>query len=296
MLSVPDLPVRVNNDLDLLLASYPDVAVVATTSLLTELAPTALALLASGISVVSICEELSCPYESHPDLARQLDRAARDSGATLLGTGVNPGLLMDTLPLALSSLLTRVDRIEVQRAADMSGYDGIVSKFGLGLTRADFEAQVAAGQVTGHHGFAQSLAELARGLGIAVNAYEVGPVQAALITSMDRTGRCRRLRAGSVAVVQHQARALAGGRPVIELSAHFGFFLPGDPIPLGDHWRLEGKPRDIEFSAPTGIDSFHSTVSVTANVATAVPAAPPGLITMADLPVTALASKGSLLA
>jgi 2,4-diaminopentanoate dehydrogenase len=91
---------------------------------------------------VNICEEPSFPHQIHPELARCLDRAATDGGVILLGTGVNPGLLMDTLPLALSSLMTRADRIEMRRATDMSHYSGIVSKFGLGLAADDFARQV----------------------------------------------------------------------------------------------------------------------------------------------------------
>ncbi len=101
------------------------------------------------------------------------------------------------------------------------------SKFGLGPTPDDFAAQVAAGRVTGHHGFAQSLATVAHGPGIQVDEYEVAPVRAALITSCDRAGGHVTLRGGTVAVVHHAARALSEGRAVIDLSVHFGFLEPG---------------------------------------------------------------------
>jgi 2,4-diaminopentanoate dehydrogenase len=295
LLLVPDLPARVGGDLTELLESRPDVAIVATTSLLTDLAPTALELLTAGINVVSICEELSFPYLSHPQLACQLDRAARDAGVTLLGTGVNPGLLMDTLPLALSALMVRVHRIEIRRATDMSDYSGIVSKFGLGLAPDEFTRQVTAGRVVGHHGFAQSLARLGTGLGLDIDNYDVRAPEPAVLAAADRPGAHLTLRAGTVAVMKHEARAMSSGRVVIDLSVHFGFLRPGDAVAPSDRWRVEGEPRDIELAAPAGVESFHGTVAVTSNVVAAVVGARPGLITMADLPVTAMASKGRLL-
>src|SRR5256885_16086863 len=47
--------------------------------------------------IVSTCEELSYPFRTHPELAAKLDAAAKEWGVALVGTGVNPGFVMDKL-------------------------------------------------------------------------------------------------------------------------------------------------------------------------------------------------------
>jgi 2,4-diaminopentanoate dehydrogenase len=75
-----------------------DVAVVATSSWIEGIEPVLVALISRGTDVASMCEELRDPSLSHPDIVARLDKAARDSGVSALGTGCNPGMLMDTLP------------------------------------------------------------------------------------------------------------------------------------------------------------------------------------------------------
>jgi 4-hydroxy-tetrahydrodipicolinate reductase len=96
-----------------------DVAVVATSSWIDAIEPTVSALVERGMNVVSICEELRDPTRSHADAVARLDRLAREHGVSVLGTGCNPGMLMDTLPLVLSGLTLGVERVSVRRTADM---------------------------------------------------------------------------------------------------------------------------------------------------------------------------------
>lgn len=156
-----------------------DLAVVATTSLIEQLEETATPLLEAGINVVSICEELGYPLVTHPAVAHRLDAAARASGVSILGTGINPGFVMDTLPLVLSTLTQKVDRIEIRRTAEMSGYGALLGKFGLGLKVDVFDAAQAAGKVVGHVGFEQALTALGDGLGWTFDEVGVDPVRPA---------------------------------------------------------------------------------------------------------------------
>ena len=124
-----------------------DVAVVATTSWLDAIEPTLVELASRHYNVVSICEELSYPLTSHPQIVARLHKVAVDNDVSILGTGCNPGMIMDTLPLALSSLTQQVLAVSISRAADMSRYGAILGKFGLGLTEAEFARQRDAGVV-----------------------------------------------------------------------------------------------------------------------------------------------------
>lgn len=122
------------------LADAPDadVAFVATTSFVAEVEPIINDLLDRGMNVVTICEQLGFGFGfyDHEPVARRIDERARRAGLTVLGTGCNPGILLDTLPLLLSSLTVDVNRVTIRRTAEMSGYGGILSKFGFGLTVA----------------------------------------------------------------------------------------------------------------------------------------------------------------
>ena len=50
-----------------------------------------------GSCVVSTCEELAYPFRKYPELAAKLDAEAKDGGVALIGTGINPGFVMDKL-------------------------------------------------------------------------------------------------------------------------------------------------------------------------------------------------------
>jgi hypothetical protein len=272
-----------------------DVAVVATTSFLESLEPTLVALIERGMNVVSICEELGYAHLSHPSIVARLDKLAIEHGVSVLGTGCNPGLIMDTLPLLLSCLTQKVSGVNIRRTADMSRYGAILSKFGLGLSEETFESRQAAGAVIGHVGFEQAIAALASGLGWDLDEIVVDRVRPLFLASDVRRGAHTQIEPGTVAAVIHAARGILDGKSVIDLAIRFGFFQTGDPVDEGDACAISGDDQTIEITATRGYESFLSTVSVAANVATAVIDATPGVRTMAELPLRAIASKGSRL-
>ncbi|MGW5455992.1 dihydrodipicolinate reductase [Nocardia sp. NPDC003979] len=272
-----------------------DLAVVATTSDLNLVVDTLVPLLERSYNVMSICEELSYPWSSHPHLARRLDQVAKANGVTVVGTGANPGVLMDTLPLLLTTLTQRVERVVIRRRTNMSRYGAILSKFGLGLTPAQFDEAQACGAVVGHYGFEQAISALAAGLGWSLDEIVVGQVCPAIVSDTVRTGDHVVIEPGRIAAVTHAARGTLGGRTVIDLEIMFGFFDGSDPVIAGDDYRIEGTDQVIELSSPVGFESFMSTIAAAVNVATAVVDASPGFLSMGDLPVARIASKGTRL-
>jgi hypothetical protein len=269
-----------------------DVAFVATTSFVEPIEPLITDLLSHGYNVVSICEELGYPAHAHPEFSARVDNVARANGRSVLGTGCNPGMLMDTLPLLLSSLTQRVDSVQIERATQMVHYGHILGKFGIGLTEPAFVQAQGEGRVIGHVGFTESIAALASGLGWELDTIEVDNPAPAFLTDTERIGDNIIVASGTIAAVRHAARGIRDGEPVIEVAVHFGFFEDGDPVVPGDRWLIEGEEQTLEFLAPRGLDSLQSTVAVASNAITAIVDAMPGLRTMADLPVAAVASKG----
>lgn len=270
-----------------------DLAIVATTSDLHQIAETLLPLVEAGCNVLSICEELSYPWSSHPDVARRLHDAAVARGVTVVGSGANPGVLMDTLPLLLTVLTQKVEHVTIRRRTDMSRYGAILKKFGLGLTPNEFQGARASGEVVGHYGFEQAIGALASGLGWRLDAIEVGEVTPALVSETSRSGEHVTIEPGQIAAVTHAAYGVLDGRTVIDLEIVFGFFAEHDAAQAGDDYTIKGVEQDLQLSSSIGFESFLSTIAAAVNTAEAVVRAEPGLLSMGDLSARDLASKGA---
>ncbi|MEV6657299.1 dihydrodipicolinate reductase [Nocardia fluminea] len=290
LLGVGPLDIPISDDLTA--AAGSRTALVATTSVLAELEPIVTTLAANGVHVVSICEELGFPWRAQPELSRRIDQVARAHGIVVLGTGANPGMLMDVVPTVLSSLVPTVDGVVVRRTAEMADYGGILHKFGFGLTPEEFAAEVAAGKLPGHFGFAESIGALSWALGLELDSIEVGLPEIAVVAERERVGPHARLGAGTVAGIRHGARGSYRDNVIVELSIHFGFRPDLDAVELGDRWTLRTPDGDIRVGAPAGFASAPATVAVACNVVDEAATLEPGLRTMLDLPARSLAAKG----
>jgi 4-hydroxy-tetrahydrodipicolinate reductase len=163
------LGVFVSADPEAVFEKPVDIVVHTTSSYLRDVMDQLLVCLAAGCCVVSTCEELAYPYRKHPELSKKLDAAAQEEGVALLGTGVNPGFVMDKLVLTLSAVSQRVDRAKAVRVVDASKRRlPLQRKIGAGMTVEEFQEQVAAGTIK-HHGLPESVAMISDGLGIALD-------------------------------------------------------------------------------------------------------------------------------
>jgi hypothetical protein len=235
-----------------------DLAIVATVSDLPACAPTLRALLQRHISVVSTCEELSWPWERNIELAGELAQLAVANSAHLLGTGVNPGFVMDALPIAITTVCGAVRRIEVHRIQD-AGMRRLPfqAKIGATLSVAEFQARADAGTVR-HVGLRESAAMISQTLGLGWEQYEetIEPV----IADQPMTCGLGAIAAGDVRGVHQEARVFAGGREVISLLFHAAI---GEPGPH-DRVIVEGDPR-IDLTIAGGIHGDIATSAVTLN-------------------------------
>jgi 2,4-diaminopentanoate dehydrogenase len=250
--------------------SGADVALVLTLSGVAEMVPIVEAAGAAGVDVISTCEDLSYADFASPDLARQIDAHARAAGITVLGTGVNPGLVMDRLPLMLAAACVRVDRVAVTRVVDAAKRRGpLRAKVGAGLTVEEFNAGVGAKKL-GHRGLAESCALVGLGLGFSFDEIRstIGPVTDARAT----------IDAGRVAGLRQSAVGIAGGRELVRLDLEMSV---GAPEPH-DRVVIEGDPP-LDLMIRGGTHGDRATVGTVLNAIPAVIAAAPGLATVLDL-------------
>ncbi|MCK4479950.1 MAG: Gfo/Idh/MocA family oxidoreductase, partial [Candidatus Lokiarchaeota archaeon] len=113
----PDLIIKKNLK-EILSEEKIDVVIVATSSSLEKVSPIIKQAINSGISIISICEELSYPFQQHPKLSEELDALAKSNKVTIVGTGINPGYLMDLLPIIITAPCQDVRSIKVTRMMD----------------------------------------------------------------------------------------------------------------------------------------------------------------------------------
>jgi 4-hydroxy-tetrahydrodipicolinate reductase len=211
-----------------------DVALVLTASGVADVMPIVEAASLRGVDIVSTCEDLSYADFATPELARKLDARARAGGITVLGTGVNPGFVMDRLPLTLAAACVRVDAVRIERVVDAAKRRGpLRKKVGADLTVEEFEAGVAARRL-GHRGLPESCALV--GLGLGVTFDELTNTIEPVVTSAanPRAG----IQPGRVAGLRQAAVGKKGGREIVRLDLEMSVDAP-DPH---DRIVIDGDP------------------------------------------------------
>jgi hypothetical protein len=233
-------------------------------------------ILEAGLDVVTTAEELSFPWLAHPQEAAAIDAVARRQGRTALGTGVNPGFIMDTLPLCLTAICQRVDRIEITRVINASTRRGpFQRKIGSGMSVEDFNAKMAAGRM-GHVGLPESTGMVFDTLGKKLARYEsaVEPVVADHVIRSEFF----EVQPGQVRGLQQIARAYTDSGEFLTLT----FIAALDAGEDGDTIKITGKP-DLEVKLK-GTNGDLATIAIAVNAIRRVLEAEPGLVTMRDLP------------
>jgi 4-hydroxy-tetrahydrodipicolinate reductase len=277
---VPDVKARVFHDLSEALEASPQVAVISTFSKVEAIAEDLHRLIAAGVNVVSTCENLSYPWLTTPELADELDQAARDAGVTVVGTGVNPGFVLDCLPVMLSRPCATVRRVLATRVVDTSlRRKQLQLKTGAGMMPEDFESKAQAG-LLGHVGLAESACLIARGLGWKVDHKNLEEDIAPVIND-------RRVQTEHVLSEPHQAKGqlqhvvVRGeqGREIrLTLKMELGAAEEYDEI------IIEGEPK-VTARIIGGVFGDSATAGCTVNIIRQALNAPPGLLTVLDMPL-----------
>ncbi len=271
------LRVKVTSDIaKTIRAARPDIAVLCTSSSLRAALPLFEEVLARRVPIVTTTEEAAYPAPANRRLVRRLDEAAHKAKVAVLGTGVNPGFMMDALPIALSAVCERVDRIEVRRVQDArSRRLPFQQKIGAGLTRAQFNRQVDEGTVR-HVGFAESIQMIGEALGWTVE--RISETVSPKIAEQTVESELMAVDAGYVCGIIQDGVGYVKGEPLItlRLEAYLGAPESYDSV------LIEGSPR-IHSRIEGGVHGDIATASITLNAIPAVITAKPGFHTMRDM-------------
>jgi len=256
----------------------PDVVLHATGSSLKDVYPQLETIIRSGADVVSTCEELSYPFQKQPKLAAALDQLAKKHGVTVMSTGVNPGFLMDTWPLAMTAVCQEVKKIRAVRIQDASPRRlPFQKKIGAGKSLAEFKKLVRSGEIR-HVGLPESIAMIAAGLGWKLNKITetIGPI----VAKKRVQSRFLTVQAGQAAGVKQIGRGFCQGKEVItlEFQAYLGAQESNDAV------YITGTPT-MEVIIKGGTHGDIATASMIVNAIPRVISAPPGLTTMKDIPL-----------
>jgi hypothetical protein len=257
-----------------------DVVLHTTNSYFDLFKPQIIEILEAGYDIVSTAEELSFPWLAHTQDAQDIDAVAKRVGKTVLATGVNPGFLMDSLPLNLTAICQRVDRIDVLRLMNASKRRGpFQKKIGCGMTVEEFKKEMAKGRM-GHVGLTQSVGMVFDTLGKKLVKFEttVEPVVADKSVKSDFFD----VKPGFVRGLKQVARATSPEGEFMTLT----FISTLDEPNEHDHIKITGKPNlDVTL---TGTNGDIATIAIAVNAVKRVFKGQPGLMTMRDLPIVTI--------
>jgi hypothetical protein len=280
VVGAPDAPwgVKISADAKEILDQAADVVIHSTSSSLSKVMDQLLACLEAESCVVSTCEELAYPYRTHPELAAKLDAAAKDWGVALVGTGVNPGFVMDKLVVTLAAVSQRIEHAKALRIVDASKRRlPLQKKIGAGMTVEEFRAKVADGVIK-HVGLPESVAMVADSLNLPVE--EITETIEPMVATERVQTEFLTVEAGQAAGVHQIARGTGGGKELVylELQMYVGAKDPADTV------ELKGHPN-ISLVIPGGSHGDIATASVVVNSIPVILDAPAGLRTSRDLPI-----------
>lgn len=255
-----------------------DIAFVTTVSSFPDILPTLQRLVQQGINVVASSEELFFPYHRYPEEARALDELAKRHGVSVLGTGLNPGFIMDTLVLVLTSMCQHISRIAVTRVEDAAGRrPSLQRRIGVGLTPEAF-ADKAAQHEVGVIGLVDSTAFLAHALKWQMDDFKERLVP--VIAEEPVTSALGPVARGHVRGVRHIVKGISHGKEAIslDLRLYIGAEEPRNTIYIEGTPTVEATIRSTDMGDLAAADLL-------VNMSPLVCQARPGLLTMLDLSI-----------
>jgi len=281
---VDPLGITVSSNLDdAIRAKSPEVALDTTVSSIVSFESHFAELAKAKLHIISTCEELFFPWNTQPEVSKRIDKVCRENGVVCLGTGVNPGYLMDFLPTVLTGPCRNVKKVEVWRVQDASVRRiSFQQKIGAGLTLEEFEVGKK-NRTLGHVGLPESVDFIADRLGWKLDrnisrCFGIEPV----IADKDINTGYKPISKGMTCGVHQVGRGFVGDREVITLNFRAAV---GEPESY-DRVHIDGEPA-IQSKIAGGVNGDIATCAITLNAVRSVLKASPGLKTMGDIPPVA---------
>ncbi len=237
-----------------------------------------------GINVISTAEEMAYPKAKEPVLAEELDRLAKANGVSILGTGINPGLIMDLLVILMTGACTDVEHIKAERVNSLSPFGpAVMEEQGVGLTLDAFNAQAASGHLAGHVGFNESVNMICDAIGWKLDK-PVEQSMAPIVSNVLRKTKYAEVKPGNVAGCTMLGFGTVDGKVAVEMVHPQQIEPELEGTDTGDYVVIKGTPN-VNLSNKPEIPGGIGTIAMCINMIPQVINARPGLFTMIDLPV-----------
>jgi len=266
-----------------MLEQRPDVVILATGSFVSDTLPQIVECARAGANVISPCEELAFPFRRFPTEAAIIEDAARSGRVTVLGTGINPGMIFDALVAAVSGACWDVTSIRGRRVVDTTGFgQNIHRRLGIGYRAEEFEESRRIGRIAGHVGFPESIEMVCERLGVTLD----GPVEESLEPLIAKTPAPTRYGAvppGSTEGFIQRAVGRVGGADFVKLELVLHLRPKEAGFVPSDSFTIEGL-HPVHLTLDPGLDPVPATAAQLVNSIPAVLRAEPGLKTVKDLP------------
>lgn len=236
------------------------------------------------INVISTAEEMAYPKAQEFKLSEELDRLAKENKVTILGTGINPGLIMDLLVITLTGACIDVESIKAERINNLSPFGpAVMNGQGVGISVNEFNKRVLEDNLAGHVGFPESITMVADALGWKLDD-EIKLTREPIVSSVYRKAPNAEVQPGDVAGCNMKGYGYIDGELKIEMlhPQQVEPHLEGGTT--GDYIKIQGTP-DINMSITPEIPGGIGTIAMSVNMIPHVINAHPGLKTMIDLPV-----------
>lgn len=236
-----------------------------------------------GINVITTAEEMAYPKAQQPELAAKLHDIAKKNGVTVLGTGINPGMIMDFLVVCLTGCMETLEHVEAKRVNSLSPFGvTVMEEQGVGITEDEFNKRVIANELAGHVGFSESIHMIADAVGWKVDKFE--QQMKPIFTTVDRKSPYGFAAAGNLAGINMTGQGHVEGEVKIDMIHPQQIEPEMEGTHTGDYIKLQGNPP-VSMSITPEVDGGIGTIAMCVNMIPHVINANPGLKTMLDLPV-----------
>jgi hypothetical protein len=240
-------------------------------------------ILEKKINCITSAEEMAYPQAQEPELAKQLDEIAKANGVSVLGTGINPGLIMDLLVVVMTGCCETVDHIISRRVNSLSPFGpAVMEEQGIGITVEEFKKGVETGKLSGHVGFPESINMIADAIGWKVE--KVTQSMDPIVTDVDRKAPHGFAKAGDVAGCAMKGFGYVDGEIKIEMDHPQQIEPEQVGVQTGDYVIIKGTPNINMVNSPE-VPGGIGTIAMCVNMIPHIINARPGLHTMITLPV-----------
>lgn len=268
---------------DVIKKGFAEVCLIATASYTKIVFPMIKKAAEAGMDVVTTAEEMSYPKALDPELSDKMDKIAKENHVSILGTGVNPGFIMDLVVIMLTGVCNTVDNLKVTRINDLGCFGkAVMDEQGIGMKPQEFKDGVKNNTVAGHIGFLQSFGMFEEAFNVKFN--NVRQEKEPIITNVPRSTDIVSVKPGDVAGCRQLGYANLGDKVFVTMEHPQQIKPELENVNTGDYIKISGVPNlnlEIKPEIPGGI----ATIAICVNMIPLVMNSEPGLKTMLDLPV-----------